>query len=116
MTLLEYINKREPQAYARAQYATCDRRALQIGAGLLRRQHHVDELRMRRGSPWLEATCQQMADAIERDPSGRLLAAPLLMESSINGTERTWLRWYVAHLISWLDGRKAPDLAPMMVE
>ena len=105
MTLLEYI-KDQPggSAHADMMYNVIDREALKLGATLKRLYPHVEELRLRGGTPNTKARCQQMADAMERDPTGRLMAMPELYAwaEQDDGVGPHWVNWYKKHLEAWL--------------
>lgn len=71
-------------------------------------------------SPSARAQNQIMADALERDPTGRLAVVPSLRAwaSRPDGIGNTWITWYQRHVALWIADQKAsaPPLVPMMVE
>lgn len=106
-------------AYAIAMYERIDKQALKQGA--LLKIKDITSLRILAAdpslSPSLRAFNGTMADALERDPTGRLAAIPLLREWANRwGIGGTWINWYGIKLRAYLDAQKAPALVPMMVE
>src|SRR5262245_5930289 len=100
--LLAYIAKRGECAHAMTRYEQLDRQALMIAATMRKYDRHIDDLRNRQGSPWLKDFCKEQADALERDPSGRLDALPSLQEWAKKHGISSWFNWYRTHLKAWL--------------
>lgn len=117
MTFIDFI-KSSPGAtpYEVWMYEIIDREAERLGADLASRVTPA-ELRERTGTPWLIATNEAMASALERDPSGKLASVPALRAwaASPDGIGNTWINWYVLYYTAYLDGKRSPTLAPMMV-
>ena len=68
-------------------------------------------------SPSLQAQNSLAADALERDPTGKLAAVPALRAwaAQRDGIGNTWINWYVVLLNSYIDAQKAPSIVPMQV-
>lgn len=101
----------------RNNYAPIDKEA-EIAGAEIAAQASVAELRARRGTPNVVGMCRARADALTRDPTGRLAAIPALQvwAEKPDGIGRTWINWYAVLLNAWIDQHKAPSLVPMMVE
>jgi predicted nucleic acid-binding Zn-ribbon protein len=117
MTFIEWLESCPGQPdYAMGMYRRIDAEAEKIGVALANRHQILDDLRTNTGSPWLKETCNALADALEKDPSGKLAAVPSLLAwaDERDGIGKTWVRWWVTFYCSWLDAQKAPKLVPMM--
>lgn len=65
-------------------------------------------------TPNLRGLNQQMAIALERDPSGKLAVANSLRGWALeNDIDRAWVTWWSALYCAYLDSLKAPSLVPM---
>ena len=105
MTLFDFIREQPGgSAHADWMFAAIDKKALEVGHKMLRLYPHVEELRLRQGTPFVLGQCKQIADAIERDPSGRLVAIPSLIgwARKEDGIGTHWVTWYRDHLDKWL--------------
>lgn len=105
MDLFDYIRDQPGgSAHADWMFAAVDKQALIFGHKLLRLYPHVQELRLKPGTPFIKGRCNQIADAIERDPSGRLVAIPELIAwaKQDDGIGERWIHWYRDHLNNWL--------------
>jgi hypothetical protein len=119
MTFIDYIETQPGLTrWAINQYECIDKKAVDMGRRLaVNRDCGV--LRALAANPSLSPDCrarnQIMADALERDPTGRLAAVPSLRAWAArpDGIGQTWISWYVVYVNAWIDAQKAPTLVPM---
>lgn len=108
------------QQHAIAMYMLVHKHATKAGEEYKSRD--VGMLRMRATEPSLSqslrAKNERMANALERDPSGRLAALPDLRGWAMqpDGIGRHWVTWWSALYGAYLDMQKAPALVPLMAE
>jgi hypothetical protein len=99
--------------FAREMFLQINARAEMIGAAILATRDPA-VLRSRSTDPnaclWLNEQNRIMADALDRDLSGRLAAVPGLRAwaSAPGGVGNTWLNWWVALYKTYLDHIKQP--------
>lgn len=92
--------------YARRLYLLIDRQAIRIGKRLAA-IHHPAALRMRTGSPWMIAECQELADALEMDARLAAIKSLRAWAARPDGIGNTWINWYLTLLKAHIQDRAA---------
>lgn len=118
-TFIDFIEEQPGlRRFAIAQYSRIDDNALDLGRRI-RAGRDIGVLRSLAADPMLSPSLREqnriMADALERDPSGRLASIPSLRAWAAlpDGLGLTWINWYTVYVNAWLDAQKAPPLVPM---
>lgn len=98
-------------ADARGIYLLIDAEASRVGAELAARCTPAEH-RSRAGSQWLEGFNRDRADALERDPSGRLAAMPAIhvWARRADGIGGTFANWYCDLLLLHIKAQARPQL------
>jgi hypothetical protein len=109
MTFTQFIEiDPELTPYARDLFARINAEAERVGARIIANTTS-DELRARKGSPWLLSINATMAAALERDPSGRLAAVPALRAwAYMADIPQMWITWYAVLLEKHIDHLRQP--------
>lgn len=114
------------ERYAFRMYERIDNTAVKAGLQLApqedwQRQEFIEALRKSASAPCLSEMLRgqksRMADALERDPTGRLAAIPSLRAWAARyDIDSHWISWYCALVNAWIDAQKASaaKLVPMM--
>lgn len=116
---IEYIESQPGlRSYAIEMYRRIDHNAVKAGAQL--KGTNIETLRLAAQQPMLTPDNRSrkliMADALERDPTGRLAAIPSLRAwAERYSVGQTFINWYVVLINAWIDSQKAAaaTLVPM---
>lgn len=117
MTFEDYVSEMPGLSdHARRMYLLIDAKAACVGEKMIA-SYDLDDLRSRSGSPWLQGFCNDIADAIERDPSGRLAASPSLRAwaAGPDGIGNSWINFYIALLQAHIEHEHERAPRPQLV-